>query len=297
MEATIFNIQKFSIHDGPGIRTSVFFKGCNLHCKWCANPESQCIAPQLTLDRRKCSACLRCVESCAVHARCCSGDQPTVDAEKCTLCGECMRNCPVQAIGMEGRIVTAEDLLTEVMKDKPFYDHSGGGVTFSGGEPLMQLDFAVEFAKKLHEQGVHVAIETAAAVPNERFCAMLRELDYAFVDLKHYDSARHREGTGLGNGLVLENIRSLARSGIEYTIRIPVIPGYNDAIEDARGFASCLASLGVQRVQMLPFHQLGEQKYSLLGMNYAYNGTAQLHREDLMMYQKTFIENGIEAFF
>lgn len=295
MNGYIFNIQKFSIHDGPGIRSTVFFKGCNLHCKWCANPESQCMLPQLTLDRSKCSGCLACVTACVAGARTALDGKTALDPGKCTLCGACMQACPAQAIGREGRGVSVEAVLEEVLKDKPFYDHSGGGVTFSGGEVLLQAEFAVELARALHENGVHVAIETAAIVPNDRFSAFLREIDYVFVDLKHYDSARHMEGTGVGNELLLENIRTLAESGKEYCVRIPVIPGYNDAPEDALGFAELLGRLGVRKVQLLPFHQLGERKYSLLGMDYAYAEIKQLHREDLQEYLEILTGQGIEA--
>jgi len=162
---------------------------------------------------------------------------------------------------------------------------------------LLQQEFATELARALHENGIHVAIETAAAVPNECFSAFLKEIDYAFVDLKHYNSHRHREGTGQGNEMVIRNIRSLVESGLDYTIRIPVIPEYNDTDEDARGFAQLLESLGVKRVQLLPFHQLGERKYQLLDKDYALEGKAQLHREDLQNYRDTFIRHGIEAEF
>lgn len=295
MNAYIFNIQKFSIHDGPGIRTTVFFKGCNLRCRWCANPESQRLKPQLTLDRGKCMLCLRCSDACARKARKAVERGVYVDTDKCTLCGTCALICPAQAIGMEGSCMRMEDVLSELLKDKPFYDHSGGGVTFSGGEVLVQQEFAVELARALHENGVHVAVETAAAVPKERFSAFLKEIDYVFVDLKHYDSARHREGTGQGNERILENIRALAASGIEYMIRIPVIPGFNDALEDARGFASLLREMGIYRAQLLPFHQLGERKYALLGMDYDFAGQKQLRREDLEQYRRIFEKNGIDA--
>ena len=296
MQGYIFNIQKFSIHDGPGIRSTVFFKGCNLRCKWCANPESQCMLPQMTLDREKCMGCMACVEACPSHARWAKDAYPAVNADSCTGCGACIAKCPAQAIGREGNSLSVEDVLEEVLKDKPFYDHSGGGVTFSGGEALCQQEFAAELARALHEKGVHVAIETAAAVPNPAFCAFIKEIDYAFVDLKHYDGKKHLEGTGADNEAVIENIRSLVESGLEYTIRIPVIPGYNDALDDARGFAALLHELGIERVQLLPFHQLGERKYALLGMDYALAGRAQLHGEDLQNYRDIFEEYGIEAF-
>lgn len=295
MEGYIFNIQKFSLHDGPGIRTTVFFKGCNLRCKWCANPESQLPRPQMTLDIGKCRGCAACVNACAHGARSMQDGRPVIDIVKCTGCGACVQICPAQAIAVEGRRVSVRDVLEECIKDKSFYDHSGGGVTFSGGELFLQQAFATELARALRANGIRVAVETAAAVDPDRFSAFLGEIDYAFVDLKHYDSEAHRTGTGVGNEQIIENIRTLAHSGLDYTIRIPIIPGYNDSEEDAFGFAELLADLGVKRVQLLPFHQLGERKYQLLGMDYAYAGQKQLHREDLQSYCGIFTRHGIET--
>ena len=291
----IFNIQKFSLHDGPGIRTTVFFKGCNLRCSWCANPESQQMRTQLTLDREKCVGCGRCASLCPSEARVLSNGLPSVDAAACRLCGRCMEACPSRAIGREGSDMTVEEALCEALKDVAFYRQSGGGVTFSGGEVLLQQEFATALARALHENGVSVAIETAAAVPGERFRDFLREVDYVYVDLKHYDSARHRAGTGVGNEQIIENICSVRDSGLPYTVRIPVIPGYNDALADAEGFARLLTSIGIGRVQLLPFHQLGERKYSLLGREYAHAGQAQLHTEDLKQYQQIMLRHGLDA--
>ena len=293
----IFNIQKFSLHDGPGIRTTIFFKGCKLRCSWCANPESQQINAQLTLDREKCTGCGSCADLCPSQARVMQDGHPLVSAHACTLCGKCMEACPAGAIGRECSDLTVEEVLAEALKDVAFYRQSGGGVTFSGGEPLLQQEFATALARSLHENGVSVAIETAAAVPAERFREFLREVDYVHIDLKHYDSARHRAGTGMGNEQILENICAVRDSGLPHLVRIPVIPGFNDALEDAEGFAKLLVSLGIKAVQLLPFHQMGEKKYSLLGREYAHAGQAQLHREDLEQYRQTMLRHGLDARF
>ena len=291
----IFNIQKFSLHDGPGIRTTIFFKGCNLRCSWCANPESQQTCSQLTLDREKCTGCGSCAALCPSQAREMKDGHPAVRAHACTLCGKCMEECPAGAIGREGCDMTVEEVLAEALKDAAFYRQSGGGVTFSGGEPLLQQEFATVLARSLHENGVSVAIETAAAVPAAHFREFLREVDYVHIDLKHCDSARHRAGTGMGNEQILENICAVRDSGLPYLVRIPVIPGYNDALADAEGFARLLTSIGISRVQLLPFHQLGERKYSLLGREYAHAGQAQLHTEDLKQYQQIMLRHGLDA--
>lgn len=295
MTGHIFNIQKFCIHDGPGIRTTVFFKGCNLRCRWCANPESQCAARQVTLDRAKCLRCGGCIDVCAQGARAMRGGFPEIDRARCTACGACVSACPAQAAAIEGREVCVDEVLREIEKDAPFYAHSGGGATFSGGEPLLQLEFATALARALRAKGIPVAVETAANIDPAAFRAFLDEIDFAFVDLKHHDPAAHRAGTGVDNGQILENIRALAQSGRDFMVRIPIIPGFNNTLGDAESFAALLARLGVNRVQLLPFHQMGERKYALLGREYAYGGQPQSHREDLLPLLNAFERLGIRA--
>ena len=297
MTGHIFNIQKFCLHVGPGIRTTVFFKGCPLRCSWCANPESQLRDVQLTYDKDKCSRCGRCASVCPANARSLENSSLHLNEGLCRVCGACIAECPNQAIAAEGRTVSVDEVLSEVMKDKAFYDHSGGGVTFSGGEPLMQMEFVCALAHALRSEGVSVAVETTGAVKPEAFASFLPLADFVYMDLKHYDNAKHIAGTGAGNGAVLANMAALKRRGIACMIRIPVIPGYNDANEDAIGFAKLLRSLNINQVQLLPFHQFGERKYSLLGKGYAYSGVKQLHREDLVSYRQIFLNNGIHAEF
>jgi len=243
-KATIFNIQKFSIHDGAGIRTDVFFQGCNLRCKWCSNPESQPVKP---------------------------------------LPGE------------PAREYTVEELLSELLKDKPFYDTSGGGVTLTGGEVMLWPDFVVALCDALHARSVHVAIETAACVPEDVFLRVLAHVDFAYIDLKHYDEEKHREATGAGLGLIRKNIAAALRSATPAVVRIPVIPGFNDSPAGFSRFAEALNALGAKKVQLLPFHQLGESKYDRLGLPYAFDGIPQMHDEDVSAFAQTLKDAGLDV--
>jgi len=242
--ARIFNIQKFSIHDGAGIRTDVFFQGCNLRCGWCSNPESQPMEP---------------------------------------LPGE------------QARVYTVDELVAELLKDKVFYDTSGGGVTLTGGEAMLQPDFVLALCGALHAQGVQVAIETAACVPEDVFLRVLNACDFAYIDLKHYDDAAHRAGTGVGNARILRNIAAALQSGVPTVVRIPVIPGYNDSLTDATGFAETLARLGAKDVQLLPFHQLGESKYRRLNLPYGFDGVKQMRETDVEAFAKTLLAAGMDV--
>lgn len=295
MTGTIFNIQKFCLHDGPGIRTTVFFKGCNLRCRWCANPESQKMVSQITRDSRKCTGCGSCAMVCPNGVRKIADGKLVWDSAACKACGVCLPVCNAGATGKEGRTATVAEIAEEVMKDKAFYDHSGGGVTFSGGEVLLQAEFAEVLADELRKQGVSVAIETAGAVAPEVFRDFLKKTDYVLMDLKHYDSAAHKAGTGVDNRQILENMRFLKNSGIPFLIRIPVIPKYNDRLEDADGFARLLEELGICEVELLPFHQLGQHKYELLDREYSFDGYEQLRTEDLIKFQQRLAQHGIKV--
>ena len=247
MNALIFNIQKFSLHDGPGIRTTVFFKGCNLRCQWCANPES-------------------------------FSAQPEADN------GETV-----------GRYYTLDEVMSEVLKDKAFFEKSGGGVTLSGGEPLLQAEFVLTFCDALHAEGITVGIETAANVSSAIFAGVLKKCDFAYIDLKHWNSAKYREGTGVGNSRILGNIRQALASGIPTTIRIPLIPGFNNAPDDARAYAALLKELGAGNVHVLPFHQMGESKYKKYDIPYAYEGVPQFHDEDAAEFAAVLKDAGFNV--
>lgn len=299
----IFNIQKFSINDGPGIRTVVFFKGCPLECGWCANPESQEPRLQIMWDEKKCRHCRACVRSCPSMAIKHVDGAIVIDHKKCSgsgVCsarGICVEKCSAHALKTEGERRSIEEIVRVVMQDEPFYAESGGGVTLSGGEPMMQPEFAIELLKALKSKGIHTAIETTGFASPAVFDRIIEHLDLLLFDIKHWDEAEHKRATRVSNEPILRNMRHAIESGKEVLPRLPVIPNYNDSLEDARGFVRRLKYVGASRVQLLPFHQFGENKYRMLGRAYAFEGIRSLHAEDLTEFQKVFADAGIDAFF
>ena len=249
----IFNIQKFSINDGPGIRTAVFFKGCPLQCRWCSNPESQNRYAQIA--------------------------DAIADVTYC------------------GRTYTVDEVMADVIKDKPFYDESGGGMTLSGGEVLQQAQFAMALSDAARAAGIHVAVETAAYAPKAVFDEFIEHVDLLLFDFKHIDRQIHYEQTGVYNDVILENLQSALSRGKVVIPRIPVIPEFNADLASADQMAQKLGDLGIKTVNLLPFHQFGEQKYEKLGAVYTMKACKQLHKEDLQAYRDIFVNRGIEASF
>ena len=292
-----FNIQKFSIHDGPGIRTTVFFKGCPLRCEWCSNPESQIKNVQILHDQSKCSYCLSCVAVCPNGAITHEDNKIIIDEDKCVGCLTCVNSCPNRALSYEGDYQTIEEIVDICMQDIDFYEESGGGVTISGGEGMSQPDFLKKLIAELKKNSVHVAIETTGYVKKETFEELARELDLLLFDVKHYDIEKHYNGTKVYNDLIVENLKWAIDNGIEVLPRIPVIPDFNDSLEDAEGLAELLVEVGAKKVQLLPFHQFGEKKYELLNRNYKYKNKKALYPEDLEEYQKIFLDKGLNCFF
>ena len=295
-QARIFNIQKFSVNDGPGIRTTVFFKGCPLRCAWCANPESQLTSTQLLWDEAKCCHCRTCVRTCDCRAIVYENGKVCLHPERCRHCSACLSACPTGALTEEGRMVTTDEVLEECLKDLPFYEESGGGVTLSGGEALLWPDFCTELLEKLHQQGIHTAIETTGYAPAQTFQRVAAHLDYLMMDMKHYDRDKHIQGTRIGNRHILANMKWAIENGKEVLVRIPVIPGFNNAPEDVAGFAAKIKEVGAKRVQLLPFHQFGEKKYQFLTREYAYTGVNNLHPEDISWMVDLLKKEGVDAF-
>ena len=292
-----FNIQKFSIHDGPGIRTTVFFKGCPLRCEWCSNPESQIKNVQILHDQSKCSYCLTCVVACPNGAITHEDNKIIINEDKCVGCLTCVNSCPNRALSYEGDYQTIEEIVDICMQDIDFYEESGGGVTISGGEGMSQPEFLKRLIAELKKNSVHVAIETTGYVKKETFEELARELDLLLFDVKHYDREKHYNGTKVYNDLIVENLKWAIDNEIEVLPRIPVIPDFNDSLEDAEGLAKLLVEVGAKKVQLLPFHQFGEKKYELLNRNYKYKNKKALYPEDLEEYQKIFLDKGLNCFF
>lgn len=266
----VFNIQRNSLHDGPGIRTSVFLKGCPLRCRWCCNPESQTIMPELANMTFKCVACGACAHNCPMQAIHMNEDgKPVRDVKKCVNCGTCKRICKEGAWKYYGKEVTVEDVLREVFKDEAFYRKSGGGVTFTGGEPSLQGEFLRELLKGAKDAGIHTAIETCGHMSREYLQSILPFVDLFIIDIKHMDSEKHKELIGIGNEVILENARYIAQSGARHVFRIPLIPGLNDTEDNLQETGKFVKSLGDVHMVVLKFHQLGSAKYDYLQKEYS----------------------------
>ena len=298
--ATVFNIQKFSLDDGPGIRTVVFLKGCPLRCRWCSNPESQLREPQLEWDEKACVGCGACLTLCPAGEKTEPDGRRHLDVAAVHLGTADLRAleqaCPARALSVAGHERSVDDVLEVCLQDQPFYEQSGGGVTLSGGEPLTWPDFCVELLGRLHEEGVDTNMETTAHAPREVFSRVVDHLDHVFIDMKHGVDERHREGCGVDTELILANTALAIERGKDVLVRTPVIPGFNDALEDARAMAARLHEVGATRVQLLPFHNFGESKYRSLGRPYELEGKANLHPEDLEEFRQVYVDEGIDAF-
>ena len=252
-KAIIFDIERNSYVDGPGIRTTVFLKGCNLNCAWCHNPESQSSSPQMMFYKNRCTGCGKCKEKCPYGL------------DECRFCGKCTFYCPHDAREICGKEYTSDQVLCEILKDDSLYKTSGGGVTFSGGECMLQIDFLEEILKKCKENGIHTAVDTAGHIRYESFERIMPYTDLFLYDIKCLDAKKHKQYTGVGNELILENLKRLLQAKKDIWIRIPVIPTVNDTEEEMKKIKELLLTHGrPKKVEFLPYHAMGEHKYSAL---------------------------------
>jgi len=261
MTGTVFNIQKFSIHDGPGIRTTVFLKGCPLSCSWCHNPEGIHPEKQIIWNKKSCIHCLKCIENCGKNAIQKIEDNIITDPKKCIKCGDCISVCPVNARSFTGNEMSSDELYEILKKDRVFYDESAGGVTFSGGEPLLQSEFVSEVSEKLRNDDISVAIDTSGYVPFEKFELVDPFSDIYLFDLKTMNEKDHIKYTGVSNKLIIENLRKLSGKGTRIIIRIPLVKGINDGYNNSRQTADLMNELNIKRIDLLPYHTFGKDKY------------------------------------
>jgi pyruvate formate lyase activating enzyme len=265
----IFDIKKYAIHDGPGIRTTVFFKGCPLQCQWCQNPESWKKEPELGLRTDRCVRCGRCVEVCPRQATTMIDGLPSTDPSKCSLCGECVDACMTGAREIIGRKISVGQVMTEIEKDIVFYEQSGGGVTFSGGEPLMQPRFLLMLLIQCQLQRIHTAVDTSCYVKPAFLGKISEKTDLFLCDIKHMDSDMHKRFTGVENNLILDNIKRLSEAGKEIIIRIPIIPGFNDDKTNIEATAKFTTSLShISRIELLPYNRGGIEKSARLSSDF-----------------------------
>jgi pyruvate formate lyase activating enzyme len=290
----VFNIQRFSIHDGPGIRTTVFMKGCPLSCLWCSNPESQAAYPEiLTLDR-KCIQCGKCIEACPRGAITLGDSKRRIDRDRCDRCLICAEICSTGAIEIAGTWKDVNEVLTEIQKDEPFYRRSGGGVTLSGGEPLLQWKFVSELLKECKKKGFHTALDTSGCAPWDVIEKVLEYLDLVLYDIKLIDPAKHMAATGLTNEIILSNAAQIA--GRKRTwLRYAVIPGYNDLESTAKEIAAFASRLPIEKVSLLPFHAFGAQKYERLARNYPLTSVSPPTDEHLQRLAAIFDSFGLDV--
>jgi len=278
----LYNIQKFSVHDGPGIRTTVFLKGCPLKCLWCHNPESQNYTKSISIRKDKCISCNLCVKNCP-------------STTECILCGKCVEVCPTIARVWVGEEYSIEELTNIVNKDKIFYEESNGGVTFSGGEPLIQAINLSKLLKKLKLDGIHTTIDTSGYCSKEKIDLVLKETDLWLYDIKHMDTNVHNELTGVGNEKILENLTYLDDNHANIWIRFPFIPGYNTEADNIRSLGKFIKNLNTNKICILPYHNLAEDKHDRFEFEYKLKGLKEPSQEELDRAKEILLEYNLEV--
>jgi pyruvate formate lyase activating enzyme len=293
VSGTVFDIKRYTLHDGPGIRVSVHLKGCPLSCWWCHNPESQSFEPQLLFKRNLCIGCMACVGACPNGAV-----KPDIetDAGKCRGAGRCADACPAGAREICGRSVEIAEIMDEILKELIFFEQSGGGVTVSGGEPLAQCDFVVSLLEECKRRGVRTAIDTCGFVDGDSLMAAAPLTDLFLYDVKHMDPEKHKKYTGADNGIILSNLAKLGKSGAEINARMPFIPGFNTDERNLRATGRFLAGVkGVTFLSLLPYHNAAEDKHNRWGMEFKLKGTYPPTENSLLAAASIIESCGVRA--
>lgn len=289
LSATICDIKRYTIQDGPGIRSTVFFKGCPLHCLWCSNPESIAVLPELAYNREKCLFCGECQNQCGQDALSMSGSSLVHQKDLCKRCQKCAEVCYSKALCFAGKLYTLSQLILLLEKDNAFYQRSKGGVTLSGGEPLLQADFVIDLLKELKNKGIHTAIVTTGFGETKALKQILKIVDLVLFDIKHSDPDIHKKLTGKDNKLILKHLEMISKEGVPLYISVPLIPGINDDEKNLSGTAAIINNLSnVERIRMIPYHRLGASKYEQLSRPYSL--------EALHQYQKETMDSIVQIF-
>lgn len=291
----VLNIQKYSVHDGPGIRTTVFFKGCPLACKWCHNPESICFEPQLIFYKERCIGCGRCQKEAAPGDVVIQNKKAGFPRGIDKLPLSCAEVCPTEALERAGEEKTVAEVFEEIKKDVVFYDKSGGGVTFSGGEPLSQLEFLQALLKKCKQEGISTAVDTSGFSDFSRIESIMDDVDLFLFDLKHMSDEVHRQITGVSNQVILENLKKLSAQGKKIFVRMPIIPTMNDGVENIEEAASFLAPLKPFQVNILPYHDIAKHKYKQLGRIYLLENIQPPSEEKMKEIQQRLQQKGLKV--
>ena len=293
----IFDVKRYAINDGPGIRATIFFKGCPLSCKWCHNPESISPSVQKLYTSSKCIGARECIKVCDQRALTLTREGIITDPERCNLCGACADACPSKAIEMSGDPYSIEDILKIINKERVMFDHSGGGVTFSGGEPLMHHKFLIELLDTCGREGIHRTVDTTGFTSMDILLEVAKRTDHFLFDIKLMDAAKHKHFTGVSNKLILKNLRTLAATGASINIRVPFIKGVNSDEDNIRKTAEFISSLAGDKksVNLLPYHNIAQKKYEKLGMGYDLNYMREPSREEQEHALSIFQSFGIEA--
>ncbi len=279
MKVFVFDIQRYSIHDGPGIRTTVFLKGCNLRCAWCENPESISASPQISYVGERCIECRNCEKICPRSAITIGVGYP-IDKSRCDACGLCASNCPTRSLERIGAWRDVNDLALELLRDRSYWSGSGGGVTISGGEASIQTEGLRALLATLRGEGIHTVLQTNGHMPWEKLEILARDVSLFHFDLKGVDNVRHRANTSVGNDQILANARRLSKIGYPVVFRVPLVPGYNDAPDDLLRLRNLLDEIGARSLDVLPYHNLGERKLDLTGMEDGKLSLASMSRGD-----------------